>query len=197
MVGRRIDRKIGSRHLAARGLGLALAGALLALLVAAPAAAADMSDTEWEGLVRSKVVVRGVGHNVRYGPDQVAFYPSAEETERPRGTFEFERLPLEGGWIGLRGRYFTGRIAHEEVAEAIVAKVNEHLEVDDAELVALRSTHVKGVLGRERDRVRIAVNIRARVAVPSMGIEGRLVIIRLRFRGELVTGEPDPGEPAS
>jgi hypothetical protein len=134
---------------------------------------------------------------VRYGQDTVAFHPAAEETDRPRGTFEFETLPLDGAWIALRGRYFTGRIDASEIGRIIVERVNEHLEVDDAELVALRSTRVRGVVGREGDRMRMSVSIRARVAVPSQGIEGRLVRIRLRFGGELVGGETETGDTGS
>lgn len=185
------------RRFAARGLGVALVLVPIGLLFAPPAVAADMSDTEWEVKVRSKVAVRGVGHNVRYGRDKVAFYPLAGETERPRGNFEFETLPLDGGWVALRGRFFTGRIDASEIGEIIVERVNAHFEVDDAELVALRSTRVRGVVGREGDRMRMGVDIRARVAVPSLGVEGRLVVIRLRFSGELVGGDPQTGENGS
>ena len=194
MAGRMTGRTDRSRRFPVRGTGLGLALALLAMLAAAPASAADMSYTEWDVVVRSKVAVRGVGHDVRYGKDVVVFLPSAEETDRPRGTFEFETMPVEGGWIALRGRYFTGRIDPSEIGALLVERVNEQLGVDDAELVSLRATRVRGAVGRERDRMRMSVSIRARVAVPSQEIEGRLVLIKLRVKGELVAGDPGTGE---
>jgi hypothetical protein len=72
----------------------------------------------------------------------------------------------------------------------IERRINALLGTDDAEVTALHSSLVRGLVSRNRQQLRMTVRVKVRLAVPSLGIEGRAVFLKVRLGGRLVTGDP-------
>lgn len=166
--------------------------ALAIILSVTPALAVDLSDTDWEVRVHSRVIVRGVGPSVLRGMDILHFQAEPDGEPPAHGPFHFDRARWTGFWRDAGGRRFVGRLDERRLRAVIEHRVNARLGTDDAEVTALHSSLVRGLVSRSRQQLRMTVRVKVRLDVPSLGIEGRAVFLKVRLRGRLVTG--DPGE---